>query len=69
MSKIDKAQEEATRVIDELGDPDGEYKMTKREWVDFLGGLISDLQIRKEATEQELEGEDDEEPVEEPDEP
>ena len=55
MSKIDKATEEVGRLVDQLGEPG---KMSKREWIEFLAGVIGDCEMKKEAAEQELEAEE-----------
>jgi hypothetical protein len=51
---IDKAVEEVVELVDELGTPE---RMTKEEYIEFLGAIISDLSIRKQATDDELEDE------------
>jgi hypothetical protein len=49
----DKAMQEVFEVFDRVVDPDGPYKMTRTEYKNFMDDLISDLQIRLEAAEQE----------------
>jgi cell division protein FtsI/penicillin-binding protein 2 len=53
---LDEATEQVMEVVDQVTDP--EY-MTKKEYQEFLGSLIGDLRIRKEAVDQELEEEPD----------
>ena len=51
MSNVSESQQEVLELVDDLGAPE---RMTKGEWAEFLECLIADLQIRKEAVDQEL---------------
>ncbi len=57
MDNVDRAVEDVGKEIDRLGDPN---RMTKKEWVEFLKGIIGDCEAKKEAAEQELEAEGEE---------
>jgi hypothetical protein len=49
---IDKAVEKVLSLVDEEGGPEN---MSKADYSEFLAELISSLEIRKEAVDQELE--------------
>jgi hypothetical protein len=49
---VDAAVVQVHELIDSLGGPGF---MSKREWVDFLGGIIDDCKMKKEDSERELE--------------
>lgn len=55
MANIDAAVQEVGKLIDQLGDP--KRGMSKQDWVEFLTGIMSDCESKREAAEEEIRAE------------